>query len=260
MLTLGAHPYITHRFINLEKLILSMKITQFIDTTPKKLLWMAGIMLVAAALILAQEPTVGPGDTVVLEYTISINGVIADTSEEEVAQKANIFNKDRVYEPLVIIIGGKPGEQAVAPPAVEKELLGMKVGEEKVIRLYPLDAYGYWNEENVIKTNKQEFIENSGIEPVLGQTYQWGNRRFQIYQITDEFVYLDFNHRFAANPNIEIVSREEFEQNAEARVGNIIIYQDQYAVVIEVTEDEVILDVNPTVYEFKIEIIQIKKT
>lgn len=237
-----------------------MKITQFIDTTAKKLLWIAGIVLVAAALILAQEPTVGPGDTVVIEYTISINGAIADTSSEDMARKANIFNKDRTYQPLTIIIGGKPGQQAVAPPAVEKELLGMKVGEEKVIRLYPPDAYGYWKEENVIKTDKEEFIQESGIEPTQGQTYQWGNRRFQVYQITDEFIYLDFNHRFAANPNKETLSREEFEQIAEARVGNVIRYQGDYAVVIEVTEDEVVLDVNPAVYEFKVEIIQIKKT
>jgi hypothetical protein len=37
------------------------------------------------------------------------------------------------------------------------------------------------------------------------------------------------------------------------------MYQNQYAIVIEVTDTDVILDVNPSVFEFKIEIIQIKK-
>jgi hypothetical protein len=37
------------------------------------------------------------------------------------------------------------------------------------------------------------------------------------------------------------------------------MYQGNYAIVIEVTDTEVILDVNPSVFEFKIEIVQIKK-
>lgn len=236
-----------------------MEFTQLIDTPLKKFLWIVGIALIVLAPFLAQEPTVGPGDTVVINYTISINGIIADTSIEEVAHKANIYDQDRTYEPLVIIIGGMPGQDAVAPLAVEKALMGMKVGEEKVLQLYPLDAYGYQNPNNIIKMSKEEFEENSGVDPVLGQTYQWGNRRFTVYQITEEFVFLDFNHRFAVIPNKEVVSREQFEQSAKAYVGNVVIYQGQPAVVIEVTDTEVVLDVNPAVFEFKVEIIQIKK-
>jgi FKBP-type peptidyl-prolyl cis-trans isomerase 2 len=236
-----------------------MKFTQLIDTPLKKFLWILGIALIVLAPFLAQETTVGPGDTVVINYTISINGVIADTSIEEVAHKANIFDQDRTYEPLVIIIGGLPGQDAVAPLTVEKALMGMKVGEEKVLQLYPLDAYGYQNPDNIIKMSKQEFEENSGIDPILGQTYQWGNRRFTVYQITEEFVYLDFNHRFAVIPSEQVVSREEFEQSAKAYVGNVVMYQGQTAVVIEVSDTEVVLDVTPAIFEFKVEIIQIKK-
>jgi FKBP-type peptidyl-prolyl cis-trans isomerase 2 len=236
-----------------------MNVTQLIDTTPKKLLWIAGVAFIGLGLFLLQEPAVGPGDTVVIEYVISINGVIADTSTEEIAHKANIYNKDRTYEPLVIIIGGKPGQEAVAPPAIEKALLGMKVGEEKVLQLYPHQAYGYWNPENVITMDKQEFVENSGIEPDEGQTYQWGNRRFTVRQITEDSVQLDFNHRFAAIATTETVSRAEFEQTASAYVGNVVVYQGQYAVVMEVTETDVVLDINPAIFEFKVEIIQIEK-
>jgi FKBP-type peptidyl-prolyl cis-trans isomerase 2 len=236
-----------------------MEFTQLIDTKQKKVMWIAGAAFIISALLLIQEPVVGAGDTVVLDYTISINGTIADTSIETMAHKANIYNKDRTYEPLVIMIGGQPGEDAVAPPAVERALLGMKVGEEEVIRLYPLEAYGYWDPDKLIKMSLEEFTQSTGVEPEEGQTYQLGNRRFHIYQITQDHVFLDFNHRFAANANKEVIPREEFEQGAEAYVGNLIIYQGQYAIVIEVTETEVVLDVNPTVFEFKVEILQIKK-
>lgn len=236
-----------------------MKVTQLFDTNLKKLGWVVGIALIILAYFLVQEPAVGPGDTVVLEYTISLNGTIVDTSISEIAQKANIFIKDRTYEPLIIVIGGNPGEQSSAPFAVEKQLLGMRVGEKKTIRLYPLEAYGYWNPDALVKMRKDEFIQQTGLEPVQGQTYEWGNRRFTIYQITEEYVYLDFNHRFAVNPNKVTVSRAEFEKSAKAYVGNVIMYQGQYAVVIEITDTDVVLDLNPAVFEFKVEIIQIKK-
>lgn len=243
----------------MHEVIPSMEFAQLFNTNPKRFFWAVGIALILLAAFLVKEPTVGPGDTVVLDYTISLNGVIIDTSIEEVAQRANIFDEERTYEPMVIMIGGKPGESAVAPLAVEKALLGMKVGEEKVIQVYPMEAYGYWDPKKVVPMSKEEFITESGLDPVEGQTYQWGNLSFTIYQITEDEVFLDFNHRFAVNPNKKVLSRAEFEQGAEAYVGNLVIHEGQYAIVIEVTDTEVVLDMNPSIFEFKIEIIQIKQ-
>lgn len=237
-----------------------MELTRLIDTRQKKIFWGVGIALIVLAAFLIEEPTVGAGDTVVIDYTISINGVIVDTSIEEIAQKANIFDQEKTYEPLVIVIGGEPGGNAVAPLAVERQLLGMKVGEEKSIRLYPMDAYGYWDSRKKVETSLEEFVQETGLEPVEGQTYQWGNLFFNILEVTEDTVVLDFNHRFAVNPTETAVPREEFEQGAEPYIGNQVMYKGQFAIVIEVTDTEVILDVNPALFEFKVEIIQIKKT
>ena len=236
-----------------------MKVTQLTDTNLKKLAWVVGIVLVFLAAFLVQEPTIGPGDTVVINYTISINGTIVDSSIEEIAQAANIFDKDRTYEPLVVVIGGNPRENAVAPHAVERELLGLKVGEEISVRLYPAEAYGYWNPEKMVNMTIEEFVEWAGSEPVQGQTYQVGGVMFNIYQVTKEMVYLDFNHRFAVQLNKEVVPLEEFQQTAEAYPGNLVMYKGEYAIVVEVTETEVILDMNPAIFEFKVEVIQIRK-
>lgn len=236
-----------------------MEFAQLIDTNQKKFFWAVGIALILLATFLVKEPTIGPGDTVVLDYTISLNGVIIDTSIEEVAQKANIFDEERTYEPLVIVIGGKAGESGVAPLAVEKAILGMKVGEETTVRVYPLDAYGYQDPQKRVRMSKEEFITETGLDPIEGQYYQWGNAFFTIYEVTEDEIGLDFNHRFAVKPNRTVVSRAEFEQGAEAYVGNLVVYQGQYAIVIEVTDTDVVLDVNPALFEFKIEIIQIKQ-
>lgn len=45
----------------------------------------------------------------------------------------------------------------------------------------------------------------------------------------------------------------------EIRCSSDSLYQGQYAVVMEVTDTEVVLDVNPAVFEFKVEIIELKK-
>ena len=237
-----------------------MKITQLIDTRPKKVLWAAGFVLIFAAVFLIQEPIIGPGDTVVINYTISLNGVIIDTSIEEIAHRADIFDQERTYEPLVIMIGGTPGESAVAPYAVERELLGMRVGEKKTVRLYPYEAYGYFDQSKLLEMDKEEFIRDSGIENLEeGQTYQMGTLVFTIYEVTEDMVKLDFNHRFAVIANEVVIPREEFEKTAQVYVGNEVSYQGQRAIVIRFTDTEVILDVNPSVFEFVVEIIQIRK-
>lgn len=249
----------TNRFIKCGSVTRPMRYTQLFDTNQKKFLWTMGVALIIFGAFLMQEPTIGPGDTVVLNYTISINGVIVDTSSEEVAQRANIYNKDRTYEPLVTVIGGMPSEGAVAPLAVERQLLGMKVGEEKVIRLYPMEAYGYFDPDKIIKISKAEFIQNTQLDPQQGDTLQWGPYIVNVYQVTEEFVYLDFNHRFVVKANEVVVPRGEFEKSAEAYVGNKVLYQGVLAIVMRVTDTDVVLDINPAVFEFKIEIVQIKK-
>ncbi len=236
-----------------------MKFTQLFDTNRKRFLWIAGIAIILLGVYLTDEPEIGPGDTVALNYITSLNGTIIDTSIENIAHQANVFYKDRTYEPLVIVIGGKSGQDPIAPVAIERQLLGMKVGEEKTIRLYPLEAYGYWNENKLVPMPIDEFIAEFGMDPVQGQSVQVGNYLANIFQVTEDEVLLDFNHRFAVNPNKEVVPREEFEKEAEARVGNLVMHKGQYALVIEVTDTDVILDMNPSVFEFKIEIVQIKK-
>jgi len=236
-----------------------MKFIQLFDTNRKRILWIAGIVIILLAVYLINEPTIGPGDTVALNYTTSLNGAIIDTSIEKIAHQANVYYQDRSYEPLVIIIGGKSGEDPIAPVAIERKLLGMKVGEEITIRLYPMDAYGYWDENKLLPMPIGDFKAEFGTDPVQGKSVQVGNYTVNIFQVTDTEVMLDFNHRFSVNPNTVTVSREEFEKDAEARVGNLVMYQGNYAIVIEVTDTEVILDVNPSVFEFKVEIVQIKK-
>jgi FKBP-type peptidyl-prolyl cis-trans isomerase 2 len=158
------------------------------------------------------------------------------------------------------MIGGTPSESAVAPYAVERELLGMRVGEKKTVRLYPYEAYGYFDQSKLLEMDKEEFIRDSGIENLEeGQTYQLGTLVFTIYEVTEDKVKLDFNHRFAVIANEVVIPREEFEKTAQVYVGNEVSYQGQRAIVIQFTDTEVILDVNPSVFEFVVEVIQIKK-
>ena len=99
-----------------------------------------------------------------------------------------------------------------------------------------------------------------GVEnPEEEQTYQFGTPVFSIYEVPEDTVKLDFNHRFAVIANEVVIPREEFEKAAQVYVGNEVSYQGQRAIVIRFTDTEVILDVNPSVFEFVVEVIQIKK-
>lgn len=183
------------------------------------------------------------GDTVVMDWAIFINGHIVDASVEMMARNVGAFCKETKYRPAVVTVG-KRGENALFPNAVEREILGMRVGEQKLIEVYPPDAYGYWDEQKVIKVSEEEYFKRTGC--VQGHSLPF-----------DGYAYLDLNHWLSVNATTETVSRSAVE--GDVHVGALVMYQGGCCVVLEVRGDEVVLDVDPYVFMFKIRVIYIEE-
>jgi FKBP-type peptidyl-prolyl cis-trans isomerase 2 len=104
-----------------------------------------------------EEIVVESGDCVDVDYIgkFAVNDTIFDTSYEDVAKEANIYNANRTYVPLNIFINS---ETHTMPPDIYKNytsnmiegfkdaLVGMKEGENKTAVIPPEKAYGIWNE------------------------------------------------------------------------------------------------------------------
>ncbi len=84
------------------------------------------------------DKNVQVGDKVKVNYIGAFtDGKIFDTSHEDVAKKAGIFDSGRWYEPLAVTAGA--GELI---KGFDNALIGMTVGEKKQVTIPPEMAYG----------------------------------------------------------------------------------------------------------------------
>src|SRR3989338_7399400 len=86
----------------------------------------------------AAVETVRQGSAVTFDYATGFdNGTLFDTSIENAAIQADIFDPNRVYQPESVVIGQNP-----LIPGLMEALIGMKEGETKNVRISPEKAYG----------------------------------------------------------------------------------------------------------------------
>ena len=125
--------------------------------------------------------TVSNGRTVTLNYTLTVDGKVFDTS------------KGRA--PLVVKIGA---HQVI--PGFEKGVMGMKAGQRKSFTVSPKEGYGEVNPKAFIKVAKDKLPKN--IKPVPGMVLYakgpGGNAMpVKIAKVGKNHVTIDFNSPLA---------------------------------------------------------------
>ena len=123
--------------------------------------------------------TVEKGSKVKVEYVGSLeDGTIFDSSEKH-------------NSPLEFVVG----ERQVIK-GFDDAVVGMKIGEEKEIKLLPEEAYGNHNPEFVRDMPKNMFPEDQEIQPgmIFMVDLQDGRQLpVRVAKVTDEFVTIDLN-------------------------------------------------------------------
>lgn len=85
------------------------------------------------------------GDTVYVEYTGKFpDGTVFDTSDPDVAAASGLFEPDRLYQPLRLIVG-----EGNVIPGFENGILGMKEGEKKTLVIPHEEGYGPSDPEKI---------------------------------------------------------------------------------------------------------------
>lgn len=124
---------------------------------------------------------ISDGMVVDLNYTLKVDARVIDTSESG--------------EPIKFIQG-----QGHIIEGLEKELYGMKIGDDKDVVVSPENGYGNVKEEAIIDVPKEEFPEEIPLKPgtelkVQNQAGETMNAR--ITSVEQDSVRLDFNHPLA---------------------------------------------------------------
>ena len=131
--------------------------------------------------VYADQMTIKEGSKVSLEYTLTVDEQVVDTSVGK--------------EPLQYVQGSK---QII--PGLESELAGLKVGDEKTVTVQPKDGYGEVN------LNAFQEVQRSAlpldVEPQVGMMLEMtdtdGNSfPASITKVEKDKITVDFNHPLA---------------------------------------------------------------
>lgn len=142
------------------------------------------------------KDSVQNGLVVSMEYTLIVDGEELDSSKD-----AGPLQFLAGYDNIV--------------PGLEREMLGMKVGESKDVVVAPADGYGEFDEDAYMEVPRSEFPEDMEIElgMELGVSDEDDNHQMAfVDSFDDEHVRLDFNHPLAGAElqfNVKVVGLRE---------------------------------------------------
>jgi FKBP-type peptidyl-prolyl cis-trans isomerase 2 len=139
--------------------------------------------------------TIQHGSIVSFEYTLFL--------QDRTQIESNANQEPFVYE---------HGDHQIIS-GLEKELLGMKVGETKAIEVKPEEGYGALDAEAFIEVPKQKIPQDSQVVGVPLEVQDVNGERvsLRIHEVKDETVVLDYNHPLAGKTllfNVRILNIE----------------------------------------------------
>ena len=125
--------------------------------------------------------TVAKDLVVVIDYSLHVDGELVDSSDEQ--------------EPLQYLQGHN---NLIA--GLEREMLGMKIGESKKVVVNPEEGYGEFDPEDFLEVPQNQFPENIPVEVgiELQVEDEDGNPTYaRIDKVENNVVTLNFNHPLA---------------------------------------------------------------
>ncbi len=118
-------------------------------------------------------------------------GEIFDLTLEDVAKEEGIYNDEERYNPMLVAIG-----KNWLLPALEEELVGMKVGESKTVEVPPEDGAGPRDPDKIKLVSKRQ-LQKQGVSPRKGARVEVGREKGTITNVLGRRVRVDFNSPLA---------------------------------------------------------------
>lgn len=154
------------------------------------------------------------GDIIKLSFTGKLeNGVVFDTTDEQVAKDNSVFNEDRKYEPMTIVVGA-----GAMVPGLEEDLEGKDVGNKGSVAVPPEKGYGPRSRELIEIVPAKKF--DTKIEP--GMMVEYGNRVGVIESVSGGRAKIDYNEPLAGKTLTYDYKIEEQIEDKNEKVAALI--------------------------------------
>ncbi len=156
-----------------------------------------------------------------ISYTgkLKDSGKVFDTTSEQVAKKEGVFNKDKKYFPLPIVLGAG---QLI--PGLDEILKSIKLApgkEKKNIELLPEKAFGNRDPTKVRLVSRGQF-KKEGITPIPGMVVELDGRPAKIQTVAGGRVRVDFNSELAGRTVIYDLKIVSIAKNKKEQITYLI--------------------------------------
>ena len=158
------------------------------------------------------------GNFVRVNFTgkIKENDEVFDTTYDEIAQEAGIFDENKTYKPIPIVVGGNH-----LLPAIEDAIIGLEAGDRKTVEVESDDAFGPRDPKSIQLIPMKEF-KKQGMTPYPGMRISAEGGEGRILTVNGGRVKVDFNHPLAGKDLIYDVEVTEIIEDAEEQIKSMI--------------------------------------
>jgi peptidylprolyl isomerase/FKBP-type peptidyl-prolyl cis-trans isomerase SlyD len=177
------------------------------------------------------------GDFVRVNFTGKIKDTedVFDTTYDEIAQEAGIFEENKTYKPIPIVVGGNH-----LLPAIEEAIIGLDEGDKKTIEVDSENAFGARNPSLIQLVPMREF-KKQGMTPVPGMKIQSEGATGKILTVNGGRVKVDFNHELAGRDLVyDVEVTEIIEDEAEKIKSMIELHYSNPNVDVDKTEIDIV--------------------
>ena len=158
------------------------------------------------------------GDFVRVNFTgkIKENDEVFDTTYDEIAQEAEIFDENKTYKPIPIVVGGNH-----LLPAIEEEIVGLEAGDRKTVEVDSDNGFGPRDPKAIQLIPMKEF-KKQGMTPYPGMRISAEGGEGRILTVNGGRVKVDFNHPLAGKDLIYDVEVTEIIEDDDEKIKSMI--------------------------------------
>ena len=159
------------------------------------------------------------GDFVLVEYDLWVKdtGSLIDTTDEEKARKAGIYDPRERYGPRLVIVG-----EGRLISGLEEAIKELDVGKEIEIEIPPEKAFGKRDPNKIKVYPKTEFLKH-GIVPEPNKVVEIDGRPAIIRSVTGGRVIVDFNHPLAGRTVKARVKAVKKLESVDEKVKHLVL-------------------------------------
>lgn len=133
--------------------------------------------------------TIAKGDIIKLSFTGKLeNGNVFDTTDAGVAKESDIYDEDKVYEPMTVVVGSNMLVQGL-----EQDLFGKEKGYSGRVEVPPERGYGLRSLELIETVSPKKFDKR----PEPGMWIESGDRVGVVESVSGGRVRVDYNEPLA---------------------------------------------------------------